>query len=339
MASSVHTYGPTCLHSASNEDLSAWKSSPTPPRVRAQFFYTSSLPIDDPLSPLPPLSSTSSSGAKFPPQPFSARDNIALEEAWSGLRDAREARLTRRGNSREKTARIPVRGHEPGSKPGTPQKRQSLDDESLQRTPAHSPRFSTFLADEQGRQSPRFQEYSAQEASGSRETFAHGSLERKHIRSRQESGTNGGEEDREAGSRKREESPYGRRTKLAKRKSTSSPGREAAFEETEATSPRGTSSMGMSTSGSPFIRAPLRRSETPSEPLSEFGSIRDPAHFPRPESSQEAQPRPSESRSESTKLAESPDRLLDKLEEDIPQAVVPVGASRLHLVELPNLKV
>lgn len=78
--------------------------------------------------------------------------------------------------------------------------------------------------------------------------------------------------------------------------------------------------------------------------------MRDTAQFLRPESSQEIQreaqatglgqnsSRRSESRSESTKLAESPDRLLDKLEEDVPQEMVPVGASRLHLVELPNMK-
>lgn len=351
MSGSVHTYGPTCLHSPGDEDLSAYKSSPTPPRVRAQFFYSSSLPIDDPLSPLPPLSGSSSSQAKFPPQPFSARDNIALEKAWSRLRDARESRLAKGRKSREKTSRIPVRGREPGSTAETPKKGQSLDDESLQGTHGRSPRTPASLTDEQSRWSPRLRDHPAHEASSSTGASAQDSLERQPIRSRQGSGTNRGEEDMTSGSRKRENSPYSPTSKFAKRKSTSSPGREAAFEEAENRSPRGRPSVDMSTSGSPFIRAPLRPSESPSGPSSEFGSMRDTAQFLRPESSQEIQreaqatglgqnsSRRSESRSESTELAESPDRLLDKLEEDVPQEMVPVGASRLHLVELPNMKV
>ncbi|KAL2362077.1 hypothetical protein RJZ56_005018 [Blastomyces dermatitidis] len=94
MSSLLHTYGPTCLL-YDPEDNPATKSdfgsSTVPPKVRAQFFYLSSFPIDDPLTPLPaPSASSSTSVASFPPRPFSVLDNIALEEAWHGLRNTEE---------------------------------------------------------------------------------------------------------------------------------------------------------------------------------------------------------------------------------------------------------
>ena len=58
------------------------------PKLKAHFFYNSALPIDDPLSPVPPPITGSSSGASnVPPRPFSAYNNAALEEAWQGLQD------------------------------------------------------------------------------------------------------------------------------------------------------------------------------------------------------------------------------------------------------------
>ena len=71
----VHSLGLTCAYY--EEPVTA---SDEPPTVRAQFFYVSVLPIDDPLSPLPPPSDSRT--ANRPPQPFSVRDNAALEEAW-----------------------------------------------------------------------------------------------------------------------------------------------------------------------------------------------------------------------------------------------------------------
>ncbi|KAF4556429.1 DDHD domain-containing protein 1 [Elsinoe fawcettii] len=56
-----------------------------PPPVRARFFYTSPLAIDDPLSPVPPPASSSSS-SKLPPRPFPEYDNSRLDEAWHELR-------------------------------------------------------------------------------------------------------------------------------------------------------------------------------------------------------------------------------------------------------------
>lgn len=60
--------------------------SEPPPPVNARFFYTSDLPIDDPLSPLPPPTTSTSSVSKQPPKPFSHYDNSALDKAWNDLR-------------------------------------------------------------------------------------------------------------------------------------------------------------------------------------------------------------------------------------------------------------
>ncbi|MCJ1435256.1 hypothetical protein MMC27_004628 [Xylographa pallens] len=93
MAVPVHSYGPSC---AFHEDYNrftrkASELSDEPPHIRPHFFYSSTLPIDDPLSPLPALSTSSpSASAKVRPRPFSTYDNAALEEAWQGLRKAEE---------------------------------------------------------------------------------------------------------------------------------------------------------------------------------------------------------------------------------------------------------
>jgi hypothetical protein len=58
----------------------------TPPPANARFFYVSSVPIDDPLSPLPPPANATNAPARLPPKPFSQHDNAALEKAWLELR-------------------------------------------------------------------------------------------------------------------------------------------------------------------------------------------------------------------------------------------------------------
>lgn len=57
-----------------------------PPPAAARFFYTSTLTIDDPLSPLPPPATTGSAPTRQPPHPFSEYDNAALDKAWHDLR-------------------------------------------------------------------------------------------------------------------------------------------------------------------------------------------------------------------------------------------------------------
>ena len=80
-----HTFSPTCmLHQTSNEfTRRASVASTDAPPISVQYFYCSNLPIDDPLSPIPPVSSNPANPAtKVPPRPFSVHDNIALEDGW-----------------------------------------------------------------------------------------------------------------------------------------------------------------------------------------------------------------------------------------------------------------
>lgn len=105
MPSPPHTFGPTCaLYQPRDPPLEAQE----PPNAKAQFFYVSALPIDDPLSPLPPVASESKSArSKYPPQPFSIRDNAALEEAWIGyLKD--EVTTKAQGEARRQSMSGPL---------------------------------------------------------------------------------------------------------------------------------------------------------------------------------------------------------------------------------------
>ncbi|KAL6887129.1 DDHD domain-containing protein [Trichoderma evansii] len=55
------------------------------PCIKAQFFYTSLFPIDDPLSSSAPASGADSKPSKGPLRPFSQDDNDVLQQAWLGL--------------------------------------------------------------------------------------------------------------------------------------------------------------------------------------------------------------------------------------------------------------
>ncbi|KAF2189766.1 hypothetical protein K469DRAFT_701022 [Zopfia rhizophila CBS 207.26] len=61
-------------------------SPEAPPPIPVRYFYTSPLAIDDPLSPLPPPLTGSSSTRRHPPRPFSTYDNEAINDTWLDLR-------------------------------------------------------------------------------------------------------------------------------------------------------------------------------------------------------------------------------------------------------------
>jgi DDHD domain len=84
MFSSSHTFSPTCRLTRS-VTFSGSKDDDDPPALRAQFFYTGPLYIDDPCAAVPIPTGAESKASNHPPRPFSARDNNALEEAWLSL--------------------------------------------------------------------------------------------------------------------------------------------------------------------------------------------------------------------------------------------------------------
>ncbi|KAI9755743.1 MAG: Peptidyl-prolyl cis-trans isomerase cyp10 [Chaenotheca gracillima] len=95
MSGFQHTYGPKCrlrktksaskLRPSPGSATEGPDAEPEEPSLNVHYFYTSTLPIDEPLSPLPPPTSNPTALSKIPPRPFSELDNAALEEAWVGV--------------------------------------------------------------------------------------------------------------------------------------------------------------------------------------------------------------------------------------------------------------
>ena len=88
-----HTFGDSCLLKEEGNTFTRRASSVASdaPKITAQFFYCSALPIDDPLAAIPlPSSGSTAKFSRVPPRPFSVRDNIALDEAWLQPQDARQ---------------------------------------------------------------------------------------------------------------------------------------------------------------------------------------------------------------------------------------------------------
>lgn len=91
-----HTFDDSCLLKEQSNTFTRRASSVAidAPKITAQFFYCSALPIDDPLAAVPlPSSSSASRSSKVPPRPFSVLDNIALEQAWLKLQNARQTEV------------------------------------------------------------------------------------------------------------------------------------------------------------------------------------------------------------------------------------------------------
>ncbi|OJJ37450.1 hypothetical protein ASPWEDRAFT_108010 [Aspergillus wentii DTO 134E9] len=330
MAGPIHTYGPTCLLSDDDPDLAAWYSLATPPTVRPQFFYTSSLPIDDPLSSLPPPSGGHGPDSdRAPPQPFSARDNIALEESWQSLQRDRKAKLAEKKKSGEghlnKHSGISVPGREAVVERERKRQGGSREDTSAfgsQRSLSSTP--ASYL-DDRELQNPKVRQNGE---TGSAESRARGSWEQSRIRSTRDGEIEEGNRSGSPGFRKRE----GRNPK------------QGDLDEAEHWSPRGNRSRDVSISGSPFIRAPLGPTSSPLGRSLELNAPKD----GRQENieanslgSNHVASKPSGLRS-SVHPKESRQGSLAETEESEPdqnaQEKVPVGVSRLHLVELPNLK-
>lgn len=92
MPQQVHTYGQTC-HLARNVSFSGAKITDDIPHLKAQYFYYATYSVDDPLSAVPIPTGSESEPPQYPPLPFSARDNNALEEAWLGVATDKDKKL------------------------------------------------------------------------------------------------------------------------------------------------------------------------------------------------------------------------------------------------------
>lgn len=308
MSGPVHTYGPTCLLSSPKVDLVALRSSSTPPKVHAQFFYTSSLPIDDPLTPLPAASTTSASAhSTSAPQPFSARDNIALEEAWKTLGKARTALLGQDSshlvdNTTGKAKDIPLRN-----------RRSDNTATSI---------LSRSVGEQTNAPDISFEDQS-QAANQDNDRIL-------------------------TWPKRREASPLGRRFKSAKRKSISSPGADNVFAEAVDVPHSYESSSATRINGSPFARASSRLPQSVSEPGSGentrpnsqvLDDTQEIDFTSQPSDINRAADAAVKRLDEVNQSSENPDISREDLAGESAQYKVPVGASRLHLVDLPELKV
>jgi pimeloyl-ACP methyl ester carboxylesterase len=100
-ASTPHTYGPACRLAPIAPPAPIEGLEGIPP-LKAHFFYSSHIPIDDPLSASTIVGASESKPSNLPLRPFSTGDSLALEKAWLGFvsdRDRRNHRQAQRNRS------------------------------------------------------------------------------------------------------------------------------------------------------------------------------------------------------------------------------------------------
>ena len=374
-ASTGHTFSPSCmLHQASNEfTRRASVASKDPPKISAQYFYCSALPIDDPLSPVPPPSSNpANKSSKVPPRPFSVHDNIALEDAWLKLqkpvRSKKDAPLSRFNTTnvspgnQDHIPQIIRNAHE--KQAPEPEKTNSQGFEALDATPENrndminraigNATHPAGLGKEHRTASP---DLTLSDDPG------HIPFDQTMPISSEEIGS----DEFESGivKKKRSWSPFRRKDKFDKAKERadavptepSTPRTQKAGEANFSSSP-----SGRDTSGTPFLRIPSRirrsrsrlRSRSPERPQSAPESDQaDGAQAPENYHPKNSSPlRPTFHRSNSSHSSDEEDRsrvdnssrrhsLLSKQPRvQVPEeAHVAVGMLRLHVVHMPSLKV
>ncbi|TGO71038.1 hypothetical protein BELL_0628g00050 [Botrytis elliptica] len=91
MSQPIHTFGKGCDLAPPGSSEQARKPCDEMPPMRAQFFYCSPLPLDDPLTAVPPPTADSKN-VRHPPRPFPKCDNKVLLEAWLGMGSKRDRR-------------------------------------------------------------------------------------------------------------------------------------------------------------------------------------------------------------------------------------------------------
>jgi hypothetical protein len=338
MAGPLHTYGPTCLLADDDPDPSTWYPLSEPPKVRAQFFYTSSLPIDDPLSALPPPSSgQNAKNERAPPQPFSVKDNIALEEAWRHLRQTRKKRTagSKKPPAVVRNAGIAVPGKESVNDTEWSRYTGSRGDASLTGIDESPPNNHTSSTDDQPFRSSRGDSNDVVGGTGDGVSWG-----RSQAGSAQDDGSDNHNQ------RKRELSLSGQDNAAKRVAGTSSASENPSKGGFERGSLPGKSSHDASISGSPFARAPIAQLQSPLgrsvESVSSKGGSSNIQAEPYHAGSHHTATKPSVLRNSVDQDNSSEGPIMEAGavdQDDTSQLKVPVGVSRLHLVELPNLKV
>lgn len=309
MAQIVHSLGPTCVYYGEDSDAAPYEGT-TPPNVKAQFFYVSSLPIDDPLSPLPPLSADKATD--LPPQPFSVRDNAALEEAWQAFQKGETAGTKERGGH---TKRNHVRGVF-----SFPEFRDISGSSSVRSLVPESGKSGSSAASRGGgRGSTKISFSGSQVMLDHAPSDADESLQPVDVEELRENPEQTGNE---SSRHKRHFSPFRHRHRRKEgRNSRDSPPKSPTCDEAHQPGTQPPIGVTSDISGRPFARAPSGRNVTHGLTTASSSDYSD-----------ESDDGTGKSRSRSRSAGRH-----RRKEKDQVKVFVPVGVSRLHLVEMPDL--
>ncbi|EXJ78550.1 hypothetical protein A1O1_08951 [Capronia coronata CBS 617.96] len=306
MAHPAHSLGPTCAYYEEEEEADPPSDGSHPPRVKAQFFYVSSLPIDDPLSPLPPVSAGKAS--RLPPQPFSVRDNAALEEAWRAFQHPETGpERNKDAKTRWNFARGIFSFPEFTGSGGSPNARSPPTDSGRPEKMAGC----SGTREGSSKRPPAEAEVMLGSDSGP-------GIESKLVDA-QELNDNRDSQDQPA-THKRRLSPFRHRQKEDEAGHSISP-KSAKFDLTRQTPPQPTTAFDSDMSGRPFARPP---------------SGRDISSASKRQGALPLSEEPDDDLSKARSRSSSVGRHRRK-EGGQEKAFVPVGVSRLHLVEIPDL--
>ena len=352
-STTAHTYGHDCYLQPESNTFTRRAStvSVDAPPIRAQWCYSSPLPIDDPLSPVPPPSTKSSTPSKVPPRPFSVADNRALEEAWQGLQKVEHGDL---GTKRSKT--FPERDVETqqeapdveSNEPKQGRSRKASAATLLFSTSVHR-RNDTVDAAEQGSRSPQVK------------TDPHLVLcdDPQHIPFDASLPINADEisqDEFEGAIPKKHRNPFHRHEKPGKIETDgqSLPTRSLSrhFKRPSTDAPYGSSPSERDTTGTPFLRVASRlrsRSRQRQAPGGADGVSDDDLIPPSRTTSRHIARSDDEADSATqnesdmsspghrSKVIKRYRRSMRK-QKELAKITIPVGISRLHLVEMPSLK-
>ncbi|KAL8941596.1 MAG: hypothetical protein Q9216_002147 [Gyalolechia sp. 2 TL-2023] len=344
LSATAHTYGPECsLQPESNVfTRRASTVSADAPAVRAQFFYSSPLPIDDPLSPIPPPSSKPVTASRVSPRPFSVADNKALEEAWQRRQQAKkerhDAKRQRSRSNRDRISRTTETPHPEAASFSFPgQLAEKEGTEVAPKEARHSPTDPHLVLCD----NPDHIPFDAALPINPDEI---------------------GHDELEAGIPKKYRTPFRRPEKVGRdgESDQSQPtGRLSRhFKRPSIDAPYGSSPSERDTTGTPFLRAASRlrsRSRLRNSPKNEAqtdgpaspGEDIEPIGAPKIQSEGHFQEDDAFGQTETDSDVGSPVRRSNDAKtkrrspfqrKNAKQLTVPVGVSRLHLVEIPDLK-